>query len=364
MNPLQPFEPQAPGDFLEEVLQKKGWSQRDFAAVLGRPVQAVNEIIAGKKAITAETAIALSEALGLSAHYWLELQNRYRLDVLQRRKNPKDESRVQRRARLFSKAPVNELIKRQWIDADLSDLDRTERALCHFLGIKSLDDEPEGFSPRKTQRGTPHTAAQIAWGWRVRNVARAMKSARYSKDRLLKLISDLPSWSRSDDDMKRVPGALASVGVRLVFVEHLSGTRIDGGALWLGEIPVVALSLRYDRVDWFWFTLLHELAHIIEQQASLDQQLVGNDAQRNESEDEKSADRQATQWLIPQDQLQSFIRAARPYFSRSAILNFADRCKVHPGIVVGQLQKRGDVPYSHHRNLLTRVRHLFIESAS
>jgi HTH-type transcriptional regulator/antitoxin HigA len=140
MNPLQPFAPVPPGDFLEEVLQRRGWSQRDFASVLGRPVQAVNEIIAGKKAITPETAITLSEALGTSANYWLELEGRYRLDLLQSKKNPKQESKVQRRAKLFSKAPVNELIKKKWIDANLADLDQTERAVCDFLKIESLDE--------------------------------------------------------------------------------------------------------------------------------------------------------------------------------------------------------------------------------
>lgn len=70
----------------------------------------------------------------------------------------------------------------------------------------------------------------------------------------------------------------------------------------------------------------------------------------------------AAEWLIPQAQLQPFVRSVKPYFSRSAILSFAEKCKTHPGIVVGQLQKRGDIPYSHHRNLLTRVRHLLMES--
>jgi HTH-type transcriptional regulator/antitoxin HigA len=363
MNPLQPFAPVPPGDFLDEVLQRRGWSQRDFASVLGRPVQAVNEIIAAKKAITPETAIALSEALGTSPNYWLELEGRYRLDFLHSKKNPKQESKVHRRAKLFSKAPVNELIKRKWIDANLADLDQTERAVCDFLKIKSLDEEPEGFTPRKAASEEPLTAAQIAWGWRVRNVAKGMKSARYSRDRLLALVKELPSWSRSDADTKKVPSALASIGVRLVFVEHLGGTRIDGGALWLSdEAPVVAVSFRYDRVDWFWFTLLHELAHIVAGERSLDQQLVGNDAQRSLLEHEERANKQATEWLIPHDQIQSFVRSVKPYFSRSSILNFAGTTKIHPGIVVGQLQKHGDIPYSHHRNLLTRVHHLFLES--
>lgn len=361
MKALRPFTPISPGEILEQdFLQPRGWSQRDLAAVLGRPIQAVNEIIAGKKAITPETAFALSEALGTSADYWLGLEGRYRLDLLQSKKNPKQESTVQRRAKLFSKAPVIELIKRGWIKADLKDLDRTEQALCDFLKIKSLDDEPEApFSARKTMRNEPHTVSQTAWACRVRNVAGAMTSAKYSKTGLSTLVKELPSRSRSDRETQEITTALASVGVRLVIVEHLAGTRIDGGALWLGEIPVVALSLRYDRVDWFWFTLMHELAHILEREDSLDTQLVGNDAERNVSESEERADKRATEWLIPQDQLQRFVKRLKPYFSRSAIQDFADKIKIHPGIIVGQLQKRGDIPYSHHRNLLTRVRHLF-----
>lgn len=362
MKGLRPFTPISPGEFIEEELQTRGWSQRDLAAVLGRPVQVVNEIVAGKKAITPETALALSEALGTSADYWLGLESRYRLDLLQSKKNPQ-ESTVQRRAKLFSKVPINELIKRGWIKADLKDLDRTERAVCDFLKIRSLDDEPEvPFSARKTRRDEPHTPAQIAWACRVRNLARSMVSTEYSKARLTALLKELPLRSRSDQEMLQLPAALASIGVRLVIVEHLSGTRIDGCALWLGEDPVVALSLRYDRIDWFWFTIMHELAHIFEREGSLDTQLVGNDAQGNVSEIEARADKRATEWLIPQDQLQVFARRNRPYFSRSAIQDFADRINIHPGIVVGQLQKGGEIPYSHHRNLLTRVRHLFSET--
>jgi len=362
MTGLRPFTPVSPGEILEEELLVRSWSQRDMAAVLGRPVQVVNEIVAGKKTITPETALALSEALGTSADYWLGLESRYRLDLLQSNKTPK-ESMVQRRAKLFSKVPVNEIIKRGWIKADLKDLDQTERAVCNFLGIPSIDDEPEApFSARKTRRDEPHTPAQVAWARRVRNVAGSVVSAKYSKTGLANLIKELRAFSRSERETVQLAPALAAVGVRLVIVEHLSGTRIDGCALWLGDVPVVALSLRYDRVDWFWFTLMHELAHVLEREGSLDTQLVGNDALRNVSESEERADTRAAEWLIPQDKLQEFADSIRPYFSRTAIQGFADRINVHAGVVVGQLQKRGEIPYSHHRNLLTRVRHLFSET--
>src|ERR1700761_1542396 len=191
MKRVLPFTPNPPGETLEEELQARGWSQRDLAVILGRPLQMVNEIIAGKKAITAETAVSLSQALGISADYWLALESLYRLDLLRAKTNRNQEYSVQRRARLFSKAPVSELIRKGWLKTDLNDLDRTEKALCDFLGIPSLDDDPKApFSARKAMRNEQHTAAQIVWACRVRNVASTKSAGRYSKDRLLRLVKD------------------------------------------------------------------------------------------------------------------------------------------------------------------------------
>src|SRR5450830_1003108 len=104
----RPFRPVKPGELLQEELDARGWTQGDLAAILDRPVQAVNEIIAGKKAITPETAVALSRALGTSAEYWLRLDSLYRLDQLHQR-SPQPEQDISRRARTFAAAPVKEL---------------------------------------------------------------------------------------------------------------------------------------------------------------------------------------------------------------------------------------------------------------
>lgn len=68
-----------PGDFIREELDARGWTQSDFARILGRPLQAVNEIVNGKKRITAETAKEIAAALGTSPELWLNLENAYRL---------------------------------------------------------------------------------------------------------------------------------------------------------------------------------------------------------------------------------------------------------------------------------------------
>ncbi|MFQ5853975.1 MAG: HigA family addiction module antitoxin, partial [Candidatus Binatia bacterium] len=111
---LRPFRPIRPGEILQEELDTRRWTQADLAEILGRPVQAINEIITGKKAITPDTALALSLALGTSPKYWLNQESAYRLDLLhERRSNGED---IARRSRLYTVTPVKELIKRRWID--------------------------------------------------------------------------------------------------------------------------------------------------------------------------------------------------------------------------------------------------------
>ncbi|HEY1684763.1 MAG TPA: HigA family addiction module antitoxin [Tepidisphaeraceae bacterium] len=76
---FQPAEAFPPGEYLRDELEARGWTQAEFARVIGRPLQLVNEIIKGKKRITEQTALEIAAALGTSAKVWLNLENTYRL---------------------------------------------------------------------------------------------------------------------------------------------------------------------------------------------------------------------------------------------------------------------------------------------
>jgi HTH-type transcriptional regulator / antitoxin HigA len=365
--PLRPFRPVKPGEILQEELEAREWTQTDLAEVIDRPVQAVNEIIAGKKAITPDTALALSQALGTSPEYWLNLESAYRLDLLHERRSSGSE--ISRRSRLYSIAPMKELMKRHWIDVSTpTDLDRLEQEVCRFLKIPSPGETPRiPFAARAVHREGSFSTTQIAWACRVQEVATQVRAKAFSAQRVEEQIRILPRLSISNEETRKLQDILADLGIRFVIVEHLPNSRIDGAALWLDDhSPVVAVSLRYDRVDWFWFTLMHELAHIVRGDAKLhawmfDDALVGKDAEptKSKSEREAKADKMAGEWLIPQRTLEDFARRTRPYFSRTAILHFSAEVSVHPGIIVGRLQHMGEVPWTHHRNLLSGIRHVF-----
>ena len=116
--------------------------------------------------------------------------------------------------------------------------------------------------------------------------------------------------------------------------------------------PVIALTLRFDRIDSFWFTLMHELGHIYERHAGT----FLDDLKADRVDDEeKEANRCAAEWLVPTGSLGQFVRQTGPYYSRAAIESFAREIRRHPGIVLGRLQRQGKVPYENLRRLLEKV---------
>ncbi len=154
------------------------------------------------------------------------------------------------------------------------------------------------------------------------------------------------------EDVKQIPDLLLSLGVHFVVVPHLSKTYLDGAAFYLAEHPVVALTLRYDRVDAFWFTLMHELGHIVagHQGSYLDD--LGN---LDVNEEEAEANQLAANWLIDPLALQEFVVKNKPTFSRKAIEAFARSQKRHSGIILGRLHNEQLVPHKNLRALLVKV---------
>lgn len=362
MNSYAPAEVFPAGETIKDELEERGWTQADLAEILGRPVSVVNEIITGKTGITPETAVGLAAAFeGTNPKFWLNLDAAYQLAQI-REQNPT----VSQRARVYSAAPIREMIKRNWIEPS-NDLAVLEQRLAAFLEVPSLDIEPTPW-PHAARRSTSYAELNrptIAWLMRVRRLAETIPARPYSASRLSKAIADLQTLTWSRDEARNVPRILNEAGIRFLIVEPLAKTRIDGACLWLNEnAPVVALSLRYDRIDYFWHTLMHEIGHVANrdgltnENAPVDVDLVGDrrDADEERPEFERKADEFAVAMLVPQHELQNFINRTRPLYSRNRIVNFAKRLRVHPGIVVGQLQFRAEISYRHSRDLLERIK--------
>jgi HTH-type transcriptional regulator / antitoxin HigA len=337
---MTPTNPEAfsPGEYISEELEVRGWSQLDLAEILGRPPQAVNEIIKAKRAITPDTARGLASAFGTSAQVWMNLQSAYDLARMQQSEGDV----VARKAKLYEFAPVGEMQKRGWIEKS-SNFDVVEQQVLAFFA------NDIAAAARKSTDGD-WTPPQRAWLMRAKQLARTIQvTGRFTVKALQTALNALSLLKADVEEVRKIPRVLSEAGIRFLIVAPLAGSKIDGACFWLSDNePVVALSFRYDRVDWFWHTLIHELAHVKHGDgktvAALDIRLVGADA---------------VAFLVDQEELSDFIKRT-PVFSRLKLVGFAKRLGVHPGIVVGQLQYRKLVPYTNFRPLLSSVKQFIL----
>lgn len=352
---LSPARVPPPGRILMRELEARGWTQKDLAEITGRPIQTINEIIQAKKQITPETALELAEAFGTSAEFWTNLETNYRLHLA--RKDGQGQT-IARKSQLYSIAPISELIKRGWIQPTNS-IEELERRVFDFFGINSIDEQPNlTINFRCSQERNPESIAQLAWAKRVENLAQQQTVASFDRGQLQAAIPKILEFSERPEDVRHIPKLLSSLGVHFVIVPHLNKTYLDGAAFYLGKHPVVALTLRYDRIDSFWFTLMHELGHIVagHQGSYLDD--LGNLAVNDE---ESEANQLAANWLIDPIALQEFVAKHRHRFSRKAIEEFAQKQKRHPGIILGRLHNDQLVLHKNMRALLIKTS-LFLES--
>lgn len=355
--------PIPPGTFIKRELEKRNWPQSALAEILGKPLAAVNEVIKGKRMITPEMAMVLGKAFGQQPALWMHRDAAYRMSLLTQ--SPDDETA--KKAALFECAPVKDLQRRGWINPDAQSASELESALSAFLGYNPLLEEakPVSAAARKAFASADFSTSQRAWLLQAAHMARRINARTFSKPRIEAALPNLKRLCTAPENAAKIPMALAEAGIRLIVVEDLPRTRIDGAAFFLDddrEKPVVSLSLRLDRLDSVWHTLMHEIRHIInEDPLSLDLDLVGEDRGRRVSDIERRADEEAANWLIDREQLRRFVLRAKPWFTKDSIIPFAGRMGVHPAIVVGQLQHDGVMAWDRHADLRPKVRdHLLI----
>jgi HTH-type transcriptional regulator/antitoxin HigA len=350
-----------PGEFIKDELEARDWTQDVLAEITGIPAPVISNLIKGKRAISTDIAVGLAAAFGTTAQFWMNLETSYQLWT-----DAREDKKITRKARLYELAPINELFKRGWIEKT-NDIDLLEERVLKFLDRRTLD-EPSKLSyaaKRSTVKANP---AQIAWVHRAKQLAEAMPAARFSSETFSEMLKKLKELRENAEDVREVAKVLADGGVRLILIEGLPKGRIDGATFWLNEFsPVIVMSMRYDRLDHFWFVLMHELGHVANRDALgglpiLDVDLVGeNPIPFDEKSDiEKRADLFAEGALVETREMDRFIGRYRPLYSKQKIKNFAARIHVHPAIVLGQLQHRKEVDWSHSREMLVKVREILI----
>lgn len=340
-----------PGEYLLETADELGISQADLARRMGRPAQAINEIIKGEKAITPETALQLEQVLGVPAHVWTGLEAEYQL-VLARQQETKA---VEDEIRLLESFPYRAMASLKWIQTTRDNMERVKE-LRRFFGVASLGNLPDvkAFSPafRQSTRLSSSPEALAAW-LRIGELdARGIETKPYDESLLRQELDHLRSLTM-DEPVKFLPQlrtSLAKCGVAFVLRAHLPKTYVNGATFWITpDKAVLMMSIRGSWADIFWFSLFHEIGHILLHDKRLT--FLENhheDTQWKKQEDE--ANKFAGDTLIHETTYRQFV--AKGALTSQAIKSVALKLGVHPGIVVGRLQHDKIIDHNHRHSRL------------
>ena len=150
---------------------------------------------------------------------------------------------VKRRARLQSSYPVREMIKRGWLED--TDATMLELQMARFFEQANCNDIPHITHVAKKSRYDDVPSPQLAWLFRVRQIAQSITVGAYSEKSLRDSLSKLRHLTIEPEEARHVARVLSECGVRLIFVECLPGSKIDGVCFWLDKAsPVIGMSLR------------------------------------------------------------------------------------------------------------------------
>jgi HTH-type transcriptional regulator/antitoxin HigA len=333
-----------PGVLLAQELEQRGWTQSDLTFVLGCGPKAVNQIINGKQGISPAMSKALGEALSLPFDHFAGLQ---RVFDLSSASDP--DAGVSLRARMQKNYPIREMMKRGWIkEGDAANLGNQ---LASFFEVSDAGSVPylAHAAKKSSYEEKEIPPAQLAWLFRVRQIAKSITVPKYSEAALASALGKLSEMRLEPEEARHVPRILAECGIRFVIVESLPQSKIDGVCFWLDKnSPVIALSFRFDRIDNFWFVLRHEIEHVLKghgrqnPEGMIDAELEGERAGTGDSvpEEERIANAAASDFCVSREKMESFINRKIPFFYEKDVLAFARLNGVHPGLPVGQIQRR------------------------
>jgi HTH-type transcriptional regulator / antitoxin HigA len=361
--------PNSPAIAIKKMLEERNWTQMDLAFLLGWTSGEVSLLLSEKKNFTIKIARDLAIIFGTTPDFWLDIHRKYELSKLGATDNA-----LAKRSQIYNRFPVKEMLKRGWVMAT-DDIDKLESQVLEFFNIKSLDDKLNlNYAALKSNSYFQTTDIQAAWITRAYRLAKGSMVKKFSQSALVEAFEKLKLLLFDVEEIRHIPKILNDAGVRFLIIEPLPSSKIDGVTFWLDDnSPVIVLSLRFDRIDSFWFALMHELSHVKNNEGK-DAPIIDNDLLNEDSLDfekpdfEKRADKDAAEFSIPNNKLDSFLMRVHPTYSEMKILGFSALNKIHAGIVVGQLHHRYKIsgkglPFTHLRKHLVKVRQIITETA-
>jgi HTH-type transcriptional regulator/antitoxin HigA len=329
-----PISPPDPIEAIKFRMDQLGLTQKEMVPYIGSKSK-VSEILNGKRPLTLAMMRSLHKALGISAEVLLKMPGAGFPDEMQGLE--------------WKKFPLVEMAKRCWLPVKENIQERAEEIMRDLIEQAGGMEAASAAFFRQTRsarfNAKMDTYALTAWCLRVLALAgKNPLTKKYSKGAIKQsTLQEVARLSYFEDGPLLAKEYLEKQGIHFIAVPHLPKTYLDGAAMLLPDgTPVIGLTLRYDRIDNFWFCLLHELAHVAKNLNTSeriiidDLDLKGHDPDIEDAA-EKEADEMASEALIPKK-----VWGKKPIteaLTAEKINALAEKLKIHPAIIAGRIRR-------------------------
>lgn len=333
------------GDFIRDWLDENSMSQAEFARRLNVSPKHVSLLLNGVAPLSQDIALKVESVTGIPARIWNSYEAVYRGDLARLAGEREWAAEFEK----FSSLPLGELRKRGWLTADPADRAGVVGEILRFFRVADFSSWSKVWlvpqaAYRQSKVHASSTEAIATWLRLGEIKAEELSLAPYDREALTSAIPELRSLSRKSvgEWESELKSLASSVGVAVVFVPDIAGTRCYGATRWSHGNPIVQLSLRGKKDDQFWFTLFHELGHVLLHPRSA--VFIDHENGVSARPEEEEADQFAVDTLIPPEKALDLPRGR----NLAAVRRFADEVGVSPGIVLGRVHREtGDYGWGH-----------------
>lgn len=327
-----------PGYYIKEIVENSGLTQEDFAKRLDTSPKNLSYLIRGEQSISVDIAMKISRMLGTSVNYWLNLQNVYDTLIAEF----KSEEALAIEKEVFKYLDYKHF-KENYNLPDLPrQIEEQIKELRKFLNVSSLTvftkkDMAVSFRSASDALETSNTVKANIMVQIATNYALNIDAPKYNKKIFINAVEyALTLTTNHSEFYPLIRDAFKEAGVILVILPNIASSKVNGATKKVGENIMLMVNDRRLYADSFWFTLFHEIGHILNGD-------YGMSFEKESGIMEKKADLYAQDSLIPKNEYSKFIELKQ--FGLNDIKKFANTIKRDPGIVLGRLQNDGFVDF-------------------
>lgn len=328
-----------PGYYIKEYIEEIGLTQEDFANRLGTTPKNISYIIRGEQSISIDIANKLSRMSGTSVKYWLNLQNEYDTIVFE----IKNLQEINEEREVFKSLKYSYFRDNFNLPDVPGKIDEQIKYVREFLNVSSLTvfkkkDMYVNFRKADLNQTEINTIKANIMVQIAANISlKEVDIPKYDKKSFLKAIEYALTLTKDHKEFyKIIKKEFYKCGVDLIVLPNLLGSKINGASKKIGDHVMLMVNDRNSNSDSFWFTLFHEIGHIINGD-------FGISFEKEEGKEEENANKFAEDKLIPSKEYDEFIKKRK--FTLNSLIEFSNEINRDPGIVLGRLQKDKLISY-------------------